>query len=214
MNELRARDEQGVLLTYLRSTLPFPLEGEMRPVSPLIGIKDPSLFQSLPGSPPILNPKAWKSMTNAQYPVDAETRRAGYDPAIILLSDIGAEVAQRLSQTCVFDSLEHPEQPPTLWWNAPKDLTASKLNHVSQQAFYLRRYSVRVADLWEQEYGRRPAVTATTRVSLNGRPYQALVDPDVDLARVSVSWFSHNPWVRDLETPRIPTEVLTIPGGP
>jgi len=80
--------------------------------------------------------------------------------------------------------------------------------HTSLQAFYLRRYARRVASLWEEEYARRPAVHALTKVSLNGRPHQLLVDPNVDLASVPVTWFGHNSWIKDLETPRIPREAL------
>jgi hypothetical protein len=46
-------------------------------------------------------------------------------------------------------------------------------------------------------------------VSLNARPYQLLVDPEVDLASVPVNWFGHNLWIRDLEMPRIPREALS-----
>ena len=93
-------------------------------------------------------------------------------------------------------------------WNSAKDLSRSKLIHVSNQAFFLRRYARRVAWLWEKEYGRRPAVTAWTSLSLNGRPHQELVDPKADLASVKAKWLSHNEWVFDLKTARIPREAL------
>jgi hypothetical protein len=56
------------------------------------------------------------------------------------------------------DSQDDPNQPVRIVWNVVNDLSASKLTHISNQAFYLRRYAQRVAALWEKEYGRRPAV--------------------------------------------------------
>jgi hypothetical protein len=37
---------------------------------------------------------------------------------------------------------------------------------------------------------------------------QRLVDPKADLARVPVNWFSHNPWIRDLEAPQLQSDGL------
>jgi hypothetical protein len=68
-----------------------------------------------------------------------------------------------------------------------------------------------VSDAWQKEHGRRSAVHVDTQVSLNNRPFQRLVDPDADLAIASVNWFGHNPWIRDLEVPRIQTDGL-VPG--
>ena len=130
---------------------------------------------------------------------------------MIYTSNLRADAREMLPQACLFDSQDNPEHPPYIWWNCLKDLTVSKFNHVSNQAFYLRRYARRVAGLWEKDYGHRPAVYASTAVSLNRRPFQELVDPNADLASVPVVWFRHNPWIRDLETPRIPREALVAP---
>jgi len=96
-----------------------------------------------------------------------------------------------------------------VYWNIEKDLTVSKGIHISNQAFYLRRYDRRLASLWQQEYGRRPKVRAITAVSFNGRPHQLLVDPEADLASVPVHWMRHNQWIRDLEMDRIPRSSLS-----
>src|SRR6185436_9647941 len=108
-----------------------------------------------------------------------------------------------------------PAQAPYIVWNSLRDLSISKATHVSNQAFFLRRYARRVAQIWEQEYGRRPVITAWTAVSLNGRPPQPLVDPDADLASVPDHWLRHNAWIRDLEMRRIPREWLggKVPPG-
>jgi vitamin K-dependent gamma-carboxylase len=43
--------------------------------------------------------------------------------------------------------------------------------------------------------GRDVAVYADTQVSLNGRPRQEIVDPEIDLGRVPWLWFSPQPWI-------------------
>ena len=85
--------------------------------------------------------------------------------------------------------------------------------HVSMQPFFLRRYARHVASLWEKEYGRRPMVNVDTQVSLNGRPFQRLVDPHADLASVPAKWLEHNWWIRDLEMPDIQNDGL-VPSAP
>lgn len=87
-------------------------------------------------------------------------------------------------------------------WNLFRDVSPSKGMHVSTQPFLLRRYARRVADAWERQTGRRPEVHAETRLSLNRRPFQPVVDPSADLASVSVRWFGHNDWILDLPAGR------------
>jgi hypothetical protein len=122
---------------------------------------------------------------------------------------IGANEGELLPLAYITDFHGNRDIPPRIRWNSLKDLTMSKFMHTSGQAFYLRRYARRVAALWESQYDRRPEVlAASTGVSYNGRPHQPLVDPDVDLASVPVSWFRHNSWIRDLEMKRIPRDAL------
>ncbi len=184
---LHQRDKTGAMTRLLRSLSPFAMEGEPVRPSPCLVIDDPLFLE--------------------------EQRRSTNAPLVIYTTDLGPDGIKMLPQVCIFDSQERPELPPYIWWNSPKDLTLSKLMHVSAQPFYLRRYARRVAELWQSEYGRRPAIHAITLMSLNGRPPQPMVDPNADLASVSVAWFRHNPWIRDLETPRIPkSAVASNPG--
>ena len=39
------------------------------------------------------------------------------------------------------------------------------------------------------------AVYATCRISVNGRPYQQLIDDKVDLANADWNYFKHSPWI-------------------
>ncbi len=43
-------------------------------------------------------------------------------------------------------------------------------------------------------------IYATANVSLNGRPYQLLIDPEVDLTKVSRSLLPYS-WILPLDTP-------------
>ena len=183
----RARDKVGEMTPFFRSLAPFALVGEPLKAAPFLVIEDPLLLSS--------------------------GRHSGAEPLIIYTTDLGQEVKELLPQACISDSLDHPEQPPAIWWNSPRDLTASKLMHISTQPFYLRRYARRVAEIWQKEYGHRPAVRAVTSMSLNGRPSQLLVDPTVDLATARVAWFKHNSWIKNLETPRIPRSAVEEGSG-
>jgi hypothetical protein len=122
--------------------------------------------------------------------------------------DINLETKDFLPQALIFDLQDHPEQPATISWNYLQELTKSEAMHVGMQPFFLRRYARHVADLWQKEYGHRPQVHAITEVSLNGRPMQHVVDPKADMASVSVKWFGHNPWIRDLEMPQLQSDGL------
>ena len=202
------RDEQGEMLPHLRALQPFALEGERQQSGSLLIIEDPALLEDAGEKSRRINPAVWKNGSYAIGPRSPRDVHAGGEPLVIYMSDIGAEAKSVMPLASVLDSHDYPERPPYILWNTLKDLPSSKLMHISNQAFYLRRYARRIASLWETEYGRRPAIRAQTAVSLNARPYQLLVDPDVDLAGVSVKWFGHNSWIRDLEMPRIPREAL------
>jgi len=181
------RDKAGEMAPFFRSLTPFALAGEPLKTIPFLVIDDPALLTT--------------------------QHRSSAEPLVIYTTDLGPEVKELLPQVCILDSQEHTDAPPYIWWNSPKDLTSSKLMHVSTQPFYLRRYARRVAEIWQREYGRRPIVHAATAMSLNGRPPQPMVDPSADLATVSVAWLRHNSWIKNLETPRIPAAAIAANPG-
>jgi hypothetical protein len=209
LSELQSRDQQGELTAYLRALAPFALEGESQRSSPFLLLEDPPLFEGSGAKENRVNPGAWRNGGHAGGQRGPGDVSVGGEPLVMYMGDIGGEAKYLLPQACILDSQDHPERSPYIWWNSLRDLSSSKLMHVSNQAFYLRRYARRVASLWERDYARRPAVRARTAVSLNGRPYQLLVEPEADLAAVPLTRFGHNPWIRDLEMPRIPREALT-----
>ena len=210
LNELHGRDKSGEMNRTLRQMDPFALDRESHHPVPFLLIEDPQLSddESRKDSGRV-DRHTWKAGPHTRERTGPGEVHVGGEPLVIYTSNnLRADAREMLPQACIFDSEDKPEQPAYIYWSCLKDLTVSKFNHISNQAFYLRRYARRVATLWEKEYGRRPAVHASTAVSLNGRPFQQLVDPDADLASVPVTWFRHNPWIRDLETPRIPREAL------
>jgi hypothetical protein len=189
---------------------PFLLQDQPQPGAFLV-IEDPQLLAERPDGLSQLNRQAWKHSPYTRGQRASSDAHVGAEPLVIHIGNVGPAIRNVLPQACVFDSQDQPEQPAYIWWNSLKDLSVSKFLHTSYQAFYLRRYARRVADLWLKEYGRRPAVHATTAVSLNGRPHQHLVDPAADLATVPVTLLGHNQWIRQLETPRIPRDALVTP---
>jgi hypothetical protein len=175
--------------------------------APWLFIDDPLLADTTRGLTRIARDK-WRhhpSTRTANSPLPAQP-----EPLIIYTAELSVEDHELWPQAAIFDAQANPGRA-SIVWNCGADLSASKLLHISNQAFFLRRYARRIARVWEQEYGRRPRVRAFTSVSLNGRPHQPLVDSAADLATVPVSWFRHNAWVRHLEVARVPRERLNLP---
>jgi len=202
LNRLRDRNEGT---SELRRTQPFALQGESQ-VAPFLIIEDARLFDCAGAPSKQVNTKAWRNRPEgheAGRPVDPTPRG---EPLVVYMGLIGSAARELLPLAYLVESPKEPR--PRIRWNSARDLSVSKVMHTSVQAFYLRRYARRIASLWQKEYHRRPAVRATTAMSLNGRPYQELVDPEADLGRVPVRWFRHNEWIRDLQTRRIPPEAL------
>ena len=88
---------------------------------------------------------------------------------------------------------------PTLLWNYASELHRVQAAYVSVSPTFLHRYIQHVADLWQNEYGRRPQVYTTCFVKLNHHPMQLIIDPRVDLASVPLHIFRHNEWILPLK---------------
>jgi len=207
----RLRDVPGRagLMRELRRLHPFALEGEPPPSAPFLVVDDPALFEPVPaGEPARVRQAAWVSGPGTRPRGPVARVDNGAEPRLVFFGDLGPAERHLLPQAYLLDWLHRPGQPPRIAWNSLRDLNESKLLHISNQAFYLRRYARRVAALWTASHGRRPAVHAVTAMSLNGRPHQELVDPRADLASVPYTWYWRDPWVRDLRAPRIPREAL------
>ena len=208
LNELQRRENNNEVDSLLRLMPPFALGGEGLSAAPFFLIEDPQLMEESRDHSGRIGRRAWKNGPYTRDPRNRSEIHIGAEPLIIRTSNLGTDAKELMPQACIVYSEDNLDLPAYISWNSLKDLTVSKFNHISNQAFFLRRYARRVASLWENEYGHRPSVHASTAVSLNGRPFQELVDPNADLASVSASWFHHNSWIRDLQMPRIPPEAL------
>ncbi len=199
LNRLQQKDAGA-----LRRTMPFAIEGAPHPDAPFLLIEDARSFDNAPIKH--VDRKLWRNGAETRGMAEPAVQDPEAEPMIIYTGTIGLNAKTMLPLAYFF---ERQDGTPRIQWNNMKDVDESKLIHLSIQPFYLKRYACRVANLWQEQYGRRPQVNAVTSVSINGRPYQELVDPDADLAAVSVKWFRHNEWIRDLQTTRIPPAALT-----
>jgi hypothetical protein len=202
-NKIYGEAANSRLIPALRQMNPFGMESGSFGARPFLMIEDSSLFYEDATKPGRINASAWVNGSHARGEKDLSYLHVGKEPLVVYTGDFGPEFKSMLPPTAIFDSQDHPDQP-YISWNYLKELTYAQGMHISMQPFLLRRYARRIATSWEKDYGRRPAVHALTIVSLNGRPFQQLVDPNADLATVSANWFHHNSWIRDLQVARAP----------
>ena len=203
-DSLHRYDVGGTLAPYFQRLAPFVLESGGRTPPAFLVIQDRTVLQES------ISTKETTVMRAAWRAADGRSLRDSGLPFEVYGADLDTDTAAAVPGLPVRMVLS-PSGSPSVIWNVLGDTAPSQWLHFSSQPFLLRRYTVRVADQWQARTGRRPAVHALTQVSFNGRPYQPVVDPAVDLASVPVSWFRHNPWVLDLKNPRIPADLL-VPG--
>ncbi len=211
MLKKHGREGDGQMIPMLRWTYPFELAGRPPQAGPFLVIEDRALIPQPPTELMRVDRTAWKPGLATQPPNGPRYSNVGATPLVIHTVAFTIDSAKMFPAFSIFDYQSHPDQPPFVPWDYLQDVPVSKAMHISTQPFILRRYARRVADLWQARTGHRPAVYATTALSLNGRPFQPVVNPDADLAAVSVHWFSHNPWILDLKEKRIPRD-RALPG--
>jgi hypothetical protein len=205
LGKIVAEAKHPEVVGLLRHTSPFALSGERTPPTPFLWIVDEALVQS--GQLPQIQSQKWAAGSCTRSFRDTRTVNLGTEPLVVYMADVGLEIAELMPEACIFDTQDHPEHQAYISWLYPKELTISQRMHVSMNPFLLRRYARHIAAAWQKEYGYLPSVHGGTAVSLNGRPFQAIVDPNVDLATAPLSLLGHNAWIPQLQTPRIP------PGG-
>jgi len=210
LNKLYGEAANAQIIPVMRQMNPFGLESAN--LSPFLVVEDSSLLAEDSSKPGQINASVWVNGAATRSEKDLSSLHVGKQPLVVYTSDFGPEFKDMLPRTAIYDSLDHPDRPPYISWNYLKELSYAQGMHISMQPFLLRRYARHIATLWEKDYGRRPAVHALTIVSLNGRAFQQLVDPDADLAMVPASWFHHNSWIRDLQTSRAPPRALESVG--
>ena len=80
------------------------------------------------------------------------------------------------------------------------DLSARQLNEMSTRPDMVLQYAHHLAERWGGAGQPRPTVRVDLRVSLNGRPWQPLIDPNVNLAEAPFSLGTAN-WILPLTAP-------------
>ena len=85
-----------------------------------------------------------------------------------------------------------PNSPLTLW---QAETMATRPDMVLEFAHYLR-------DRAQAKYHQPVKVTVNDTVSLNGRPFQRIIDPEADLASIEPRLWPPASWIEPLTTPR------------
>jgi hypothetical protein len=88
---------------------------------------------------------------------------------------------------------------PLIVWNPATELKPAQLGVLSIRPFAMQQYARHVADTWEQEFGRRPRVLASSFASLNQNVMQRLIDPEADLASAPFTPLRHHEWILPID---------------
>ena len=206
--KLGSQHDERDLTSLLRQTDPLALSGGTASPVPFLLVEDPELSRDAGTSRMKVEPNRWARSSFTRCARDSMTLNTGAEPLVIYTVADPFLLKDQLPSSSIFDSQDHPERPAFIQWNYLTELTPGEGMHLSMQPFLLREYAGHVADLWQERYGRRPAIHAETAVSLNFRPTQPVVDPLADLASVPLARLHHNRWIKDLEYPRIPRQGL------
>jgi uncharacterized membrane protein YphA (DoxX/SURF4 family) len=213
LDKLVSQGEDRELLDILARMAPFALEGApVAPNSPFLLIQDSAVLKKTGSTKLRIDAARWATGPATRSPRDSLIAHSGGEPMVVYTGAGISELRPLLPQAIVSDTLENPARGVWISWNYRTELAISQAMHMSTQPFLLRQYARHVALIWEKQHGRRPVIHGSSQVSLNGRPFQVQVAPDADLASVEVSRIRHNPWIRQLETPRIPGGRISTPG--
>lgn len=79
-------------------------------------------------------------------------------------------------------------------------LTPRQTSKMIVRADMIHQFATHLGEVWRAE-GRDVSVRAEICQSLNGRPCQTYIDPEVDLTQVAINPFGADPWVMPLEIP-------------
>jgi hypothetical protein len=97
--------------------------------------------------------------------------------------------------------LADPRTSQTWEISPAMDLSARQLNEMSTRPDMVVQYAHHLAEQFSRRGQPRPIIQVDLQVSLNGRPYQSLIDPTVNLADVPLISLKPAGWILPLAVP-------------
>lgn len=91
-----------------------------------------------------------------------------------------------------------PKTNQTWIVHAEEDLTPRQGSKMADRPDMILQYAHHIARRFEAAGIEDPIVKVESHVSLNGRSYHRMIDPDYNLAEASFNPFGHNPWILHL----------------
>ena len=78
--------------------------------------------------------------------------------------------------------------------NLDEYLTKAQKNKIACYPDFMWQFSQRLKQEYKEK-GEEISVYVNSRVSVNGKPYQQFISPDIDLGKVTWNHFKHNDWI-------------------
>jgi hypothetical protein len=79
--------------------------------------------------------------------------------------------------------------------NIGRIINTMQISYMAQNADMIYKFSQYLKRDFLKKWGVEPIITASIQVGLNGRPMQAFVDPNTNLAQVNYSPWKRPDWV-------------------
>jgi len=86
-----------------------------------------------------------------------------------------------------------------LVWNYAAELHRQQTGPLRTFPYLQHAYAQHIADAWQAQFGRRPAVRVVSYAALNHRPLQPMIDSRVDLASQPLANLRPNSWILPLQ---------------
>ena len=74
-------------------------------------------------------------------------------------------------------------------------LTNKQLRRIATYPDFIWQFAQRLKKEYAEKGKTISVYALNSRVSINGKPYRAFIDPKVDLAAAKWNYFWHNPWI-------------------
>ncbi len=177
---IQVPDHGPDLRLFLSRTHPMSSQGAIEPEVPFIAVEDMPLL--------VLSPKGFVVLQRNRFGNPWEGSESVYCD---LYRSSFYEWASFPRTMLIVD--EHGETK--LHWNDRAELMKFQSSRMRVRPYMAYQYTQRIADQWQQMYGRRPVINVSSSASLVPAPRRSLIDPRVDLADAEIGYFRHNDWI-------------------